>query len=147
MLLLFLAEKVSQWTDLNQIFALSCSPITPMFLNLNSIVQETVKALVAPESYWLSFAETVVTLSYVLTHLKVKSAKMSVALTHNALHLNTHQLGLTHLPHTCLDQNNSPPLVILYPFIKCLFSVLRPLFANDRCPSHNSLRRKGDLLA
>lgn len=47
----YLAEKLSQWTDLNQIFALYCSPIAPMLLNLNSVAQENVKALLAPESY------------------------------------------------------------------------------------------------
>lgn len=81
---------------------------------------------------------------YLSIHLRVKSEKLSVTLTHDP-HLTTEQLESTHLPHTFLNQNTTPPLVILCPFIKCLFSVLRPLFANDRCPSHNSLRRKGDI--
>lgn len=47
----YFVEKLSQCTELNKIFALYCSPIAPMPLNLNSIAQENVKALLAPESY------------------------------------------------------------------------------------------------
>lgn len=130
---------------LSQIFVHSYSPMGPMqphpeFNSLGDCHGHCGRRVILA-----LFPRDFVTLP--LLDLKVKSEKMSVTLTHKDPHLTTEQSGLTHPPHTFLHQKNHPSLSNLCPFIKCLFSVLKHLFTDDRCPSHNSLRRKGDLLA